>query len=319
MLYGIVNPSGKLAESWLEKYEDCSTSDKSYFPGGKDRVEYREGLFVGYRYFATAGIKARYPFGFGLSYTKFEYSDAKATKEGVTFTVKNVGEVAGDEIAQVYLSLPESKIIRPAIELRGFARVSLQPGESKEVTVKFNERTFAYYDVERKGWKTEAGIYEIKVAASSEDIRLTAKVEVEGIAPASQLEKFPSYATGNIKNVPDEEYYALLGETPKKEEPGKKKKRIVIHENCTVEDLKYANGWTGRFFSWVICKAAIGFIKMTGNKAMVNTLIMGMVHQPIRGMAKFSGFSRNQMEGLVIMFNGKFFKGLGKFFKKEKV
>ncbi len=318
ILYGVVNPSGKLAETWVKKFEDEPTSDPSSFPGGRDKVEYREGLFVGYRYFTTAGIKAKYPFGYGLSYTTFEYSGIKATKEGVTFTVKNTGKVAGDEIAQVYISLPGSVLIRPKMELKGFKRVRLEPGESKEVEVKFNDRTFSYYDVKRKSWQIEKGEYTVSVAASCEDIRLTAKVAVDGITPESQLEKYPAYVKCDIKNIPDEEFYDLLGYVPEAEITGKKRKRGLVGENSTVEDLKYAKGWTGRFFSWAICKAALGWFRMTGNRAMVNTLIMGMVHQPIRGMAKFTGFSRQKMEGLITMFNGKFFKGVGMFLGKEK-
>ncbi len=317
ILYGNVNPSGKLAETWAKRYEDFPTASEALFPGGRDNVEYREGLFVGYRYFATAGVKPRYPFGYGLSYTTFEYSEIKAEKDGVTFTVKNTGKCAGDEIAEVYVSKKDSRIVRPAIELRGFARVSLQPGESKTVRIAFNERTFAYYDAAEKGWRTEAGAYEIKVGASSEDIRLTASVEVEGTVPQNEAEKYPVYASCDVKNIPDEEFYARLGYVPAKESADKKKK-IVAGENSTVQDLKCAKGWTGRFFAWVICSAAVGWCKMTGNRSLENTLIMGMVHQPIRGMAKFSGFTRNQMEGLITMFNGHFFKGLGLFCKKEK-
>ncbi len=316
VLYGNVNPSGKLAETWVADYADEPTSDPSYFPGGRDTVEYREGLFVGYRYFTTAGVKPRYPFGFGLSYTKFEYSDLTATKEGAKFTVTNTGSVAGDEVAQVYVSKPETNIIRPALELRGFKRVHLEPGESKEVTVSFNDRTFSFFDVKTNSWQIEEGAYTVKVAASSEDVRLEAEVTLDGVVCENELEKFPSYAKGDIKNVPDEEYYALLGYVPEKEEAGKK--RIPVHENSTVEDLKHAPGWFGRVFSWAICKAAIGFFKMLGNKAMINTLIMGMVHQPIRGMAKFTGMSRRKMEGLIVMCNGHFFKGFKMFMTKEK-
>ena len=317
ILFGDVNPSGKLVESWPEKYADVSTSDERYFPGGKDTVEYREGLFVGYRYFTTAGVKARYPFGYGLSYTTFAYSDIRAGQDGVTFTVKNTGKLAGDEIAQVYITKRDSKIIRPAMELKGFARVHLEPGESKDVTVSFNERTFAFYDVESKSWQIEDGTYEVKVAASSEDVRLVCEVEVAGIVPVFDLERFPSYASGNIKNVPDEEYYALLGYVPEKEEKPKKRKYLVT-ENSTVQDLRYARGWTGRLFSWAICKVAVRFFQVFHNKAMVNTLVMGMVHQPMRGIAKFGSMSRTRMEGLITMFNGKLFRGLKLFFKKDK-
>ena len=97
-----------------------------------------------------------------------------------------------------------------------------------------------------------------------------------------------------------------------------RKTRLVIHENCTISDLRYSRGWTGRFFSWAI-RFAIGFFKAFGNRTMANTLVMGMLHQPVRGMSKFAGFSRRQMEGLLLMFNGHFFKGLGTFLSKEKV
>ncbi len=316
ILYGVVNPSGKLAETWVSSYDDEPTSRPEYFPGGRDRVEYREGLFVGYRYFATAGVKPRYPFGYGLSYTTFAYSDLAATKDGVSFTVTNTGSVAGDEIAEVYLSKPVSDIIRPAIELKGFKRVTLAPGESKRVEIAFRDRTFSFFDVKSNGWKIEDGEYTVKVGPSSEELPLAASFHVDGETFEDEKAKFPSYASGNIKDVPDDEYYALLGYVPEKEETDKK--RIPVHENTTVEDLRKAPGWFGRLFSWAICKVAIGFFKMTGNKAMINTLIMGMVHQPIRGMAKFTGMSRLRMEGLITMCNGHFFKGVGMFFGKEK-
>lgn len=303
VLYGDANPSGKLAESWPEVYDDVSTSDKSYFPGGRDNVEYREGLFVGYRYFATAGVNARYPFGYGLSYTTFEYSNATASSDGVTFTVTNTGKLAGDEIAQIYVSKKDSRIIRPAIELKGFARVHLEAGESKQVTVPFTDRTFAYYDVANSSWQIEAGEYEIKVAASSVDVRLTAAVTMDGVTPESELDKYPTYATGNIKSVSDDEYYALLGYIPEPDTSATQK-RVLVHENSTVEDLKRAPGFLGRMFSWAI-RTAIGFFHITHNRAKENELIMGMLHQPVRGMAKFAGFSRKFMEKLISMFNGR--------------
>ncbi len=317
VLTGAVNPSGKLAESWIDSYEDGPTSTPELFPGEKDSTQYREGLFVGYRYFTTAGVKPKYPFGYGKSYTTFAYSDIEATAEGVRFTVTNTGAVAGDEIAQLYVGLPDSKIIRPRRELRGFKRVSLAPGESKEVFLPFTERTFAYYDVKSNGWQIEKGEYDILIGASSEDIRLTATLAVDGIEPEPTLEAFPTYAKGDVKHIPDEEYFALLGRTVEKEETGKKKKRLPVHENTTIGDLQYARGWTGRFFSWVI-RAGIALCKAFGNRAMANTMVMGMLHQPMRGLAKFGGMNRRQMEGLMIMFDGHFFKGLHQFLHKSK-
>lgn len=315
ILTGAVNPSGKLAESWVAKYEDSPTSSADYFPGQKDSTEYREGLFVGYRYFTTAGVKAKYPFGYGLSYTRFAYSDIEASKDGVSFTVTNTGAVAGDEVAQVYISMPGSKIIRPRLELKGFRRVSLAPGESKRVTVGFNERTFAFYDVESNAWQTEAGEYAVSVGASSEDIRLTANVALEGIEPAPRLAKFPSYAKGEIKAVGDEEYFALLGRRIERDTG--KKKRLPVTENTTVGDLRYARGWTGRFFAWVI-RFVIAASRKFGNRALANTMVMGTLHQPMRGLGKFMGLSRRKMEALITMFDGHFFKGVHRFLHKSK-
>ncbi|MBR7186340.1 MAG: glycoside hydrolase family 3 C-terminal domain-containing protein [Clostridia bacterium] len=315
VLYGNVNPSGKLAESWVNDYEDEPTSDPSYFPGGIDCVEYREGLFVGYRYFTTAAVKPKYPFGYGKSYTSFEYSNLKASRNGAEVTVTNTGAFYGDEIVQFYISLPKSRLVRPARELKGFARISLNPGESKRVAVTFSERTFAYYDVATKSWQVEGGEYNVSAAASSEDIRLTARVEIAGTVPAYELQKYPTYASGNVKNVPDDEFYALLGYEPEPEEMGKKRRRV--HENTTVEDLKYAKGWAGRLFSWAVCKLAVGYYKLRGNAAKVNEMRMA-THQPMRGLAKFLHFSRRTMEGLITIFNGRFFKGLGMLLRKKK-
>ncbi len=316
ILTGKAVPSGKLAESWIDSYDDCPTSTPDLFPGQKDSTEYREGLFVGYRYYTTAGVKPKYPFGYGLSYTRFRYSDVEADAAGVSFTVTNTGDVAGDEIAQVYVGLPDSKIVRPVRELKGFVRVSLLPAESKRVTVPFNDRTFAYFDVASNGWQVEKGEYEILVGASSEDIRLTATVAVDGITPEPTLAKFPSYAKADIKAVPDEEYFALLGRTIERE-TGKKKRRLPVHENTTVGDLKYARGWTGRAFSWVI-RFAIKFCKAFGKRAMANTMVMGTLHQPMRGIAKFMGLNRRKMEGLIKMFDGHFFKGFHQFLHKTE-
>ena len=311
VLCGTVNPAGKLAETWVEKYGDEPTAEN--FPGGRDVTEYREGLFVGYRYFKTAGVKSRYPFGYGKSYTTFEYSDIKATREGVTFTVTNTGARAGDEIAQVYIARPHSRIIRPAVELKGFCRVALKAGESKEIFVPFNDRTFAHYDTARGAWTVEKGEFEVRVGASSEDVRLTAIIESEGTMSEDERAEFPHYAA--CMRVPDEEYYRLLGYVPQTQEL---KRRTEVTENTTIGDLKYARGWSGRLFAGGI-RAAIGVFRLLGRKETVNTLTTGALSLPIRGLAKFGGMTRQRMEGLITMFNGKFFKGIKMFFQRSNV
>lgn len=315
VLYGDVVPSGKLAESWADE-ENYATFPKTLFPCGRDNVEYREGIFVGYRYFTTAGIKPKYPFGYGKSYTSFEYSDITADIEGVSFIVKNTGKVGGDEIAQVYVAKEGSRIVRPLRELRGFARVSLLPGESKRVSLKFGPRTFAYYEASAGEWQIEAGKYRIEIGASSEDIRLTAEIETSGAVAADEKLKYPVYAACDVRQIPDAEFYDRLGFVPENEKP--LGRRITVGENTTAEDLARAKGFTGRLFSWLFCRVLLRFSRLIHNRSLENTILMGVMHQPVRGLAQFGGFTRARMEGLINMFNGSFFKGLRGILKKQR-
>ncbi len=315
---GKVNPSGKLAETFPVKYEDCSSA--SHFPGHEMTVEYREGLFVGYRYYNTAGVEVKYPFGYGLSYTTFEYSDFEVNSEGVTFTVKNTGERDGAEIAQMYVSKLQSAIFRPAEELKGFKKVFIKAGESASVTIPFDDKTFRYFNVKTGKWEIEGGEYAVAIGASSRDIRLKGSIEVEGTTQVNPYEglDLPSYFSGKVANVGDEEFTALLGRPiPQSGYKFYKKNRMVIGENSTVADLRYSRRWIGRFFSWAI-RFAISMCRAMGKRTAANTLVQGMLHQPVRGLAKYGGMSRRQMEALIMMFNGHFFKGAAQFLTKEK-
>ncbi|MFW5885900.1 MAG: beta-glucosidase family protein [Halanaerobium sp.] len=185
VLFGHVNPSGKLAETFPQKLSD--NPSYLFFPGEKDKVEYREGIFVGYRYYDSKEIKPLFPFGYGLSYTDFEYSDLKIKKSEITdqetlnlsLRVKNTGEVYGKEIVQLYVSDPESTVIKAEKELKEFAKVELEPGQEKIVEFELDKRAFAYYNTEIDDWYVESGDYEILVGASSRDIRLKKTVKVE--------------------------------------------------------------------------------------------------------------------------------------------
>ena len=316
VLSGKVNPSGKLAESYPVRYEDCSSAAR--FPGKAASVEYREALYVGYRYYDTAGVAVRYPFGFGLSYTKFEYSAIKADEKGVTFTLKNAGEKDGAEVAQLYIGKKDGKVFRPAKELKGFAKVFLKAGESKNVFIPFDKYTFRYYNVNTKAWEEEPGAYQVMVGASSADIRLNAEVTRAGTKAACPYDKakLPSYYSGKAEDVNKEEYEALLGKPlPRAGYRFYKKRRMVIDENATVADLRFSRRWVGRLFSAVI-RFAHSFLWAIGQKTTANTIMMGMYHQPVRGLAKYGGMSRKQMEALLMMFNGHLFKGIGQFFSK---
>lgn len=320
VVMGTVNPSGKLSESYPLHYEDCSSA--SHFPGKQVSVEYREGPFIGYRYYDTANVPVKYPFGFGLSYTTFAYSDLSVAEDGVTFTITNTGEKDGAEVAQVYVGKKDSDVFRPKKELKGFTKVFLKAGESKTVTVPFDDKTFRYYNVDTLNWEEEGGEYQIYVAASVEDVRLEGSIERAGTGAKSPYdkEKLASYFAGKVADVSTEEFEALLNTgdekvrytRPNPNYPFYKKNRMVIHANCTVADLRYARGWTGRFFAGAIT-LAIKLLRAVGNRTMANTLVMGVYHQPMRGMAKFGGFGMYRMNGLITMFNGHFFKGLGMF------
>lgn len=319
VITGKVNPSGKLTETFPVKYGDCPSVN--YFPGKQMTVEYREGLYIGYRYYDTAKVDVAYPFGYGLSYTTFNYSDISADESGVTFKITNIGEYDGAEIAQLYVGKKDGKIFRPAKELKGFKKVFINKGETVTVTIPFDDKTFRYFNVNTNKWEIEDGEYQIYIGASIADIKLEASVEKQGttnIYPYD-IADLPSYYAGNIKKVGDSEFKTLLGrEIPKSGYNFYKKNRMVIHENCTVADLRYSKRWVGRLFSGAI-RFAIAFLRKVGKRTTANTLVMGVLHQPIRGMAKFGGMSRRQMEALLLMFNGHVFKGIGRFFSKEKI
>ncbi len=318
VLRGVVNPSGKLSESLPYRYEDCSSSP--YFPGLYNTVEYREGLFVGYRYYDTANVKVNFPFGFGLSYTTFGYSDLSVTEKGVEFTLENTGKIGGAEVAQLYVGKKNSAIPRPKKELKGFLKVYLNAGESKRASIPFDDKTFRYYNVKTNNWEIEGGEYQIYVGASVEDIKLQEVLAVEGtteVLPYKGLD-LGCYFTCDIKNVDDKTFKALLGrEIPQSGYDFYKKNRMVIHQNCTVDDLRYSKRWIGRFFSAVM-RFARNASAFFGNKTGANTLTMGVIHQPVRGLAKYGGMSGRQMQGLLTMFNGHFFKGLGMVMFKKK-
>jgi beta-glucosidase len=238
ILTGKVNPSGKLPETYPVKYDDTPAINN--FPGNPASVEHRESIYIGYRYYEKAGIPVRYPFGHGLSYTSFEYSDLKLDKSemdeseklSVSFKVKNTGTVAGAEIAQLYVADKESTIFRPVKELKGFKKVFLEPGEEKEIEIKLCSRAFAFWNVNENAWTVESGDFDIIIGASSADIRLTETVRVN----AAQVEMpdysktAPVYYTGKVQDVPDNQYVSILGRAlpPKDRDP---EKPISITDN----------------------------------------------------------------------------------------
>ena len=320
ILSGKVNPSGKLSETLPVKYEDVASSDN--FPSHTRTIEYREAYGVGYRYFEKANVKPAFPFGFGLSYTTFEYKNLKVDEKGVSFEITNTGKVDGKEIAQLYVGLDESEIIRPVKELKGFVKVFLKAGETKQVSIPFDDKTFRYFNVKTNKWEIEKGVYDIYVGADSDDIKLTAQIEQEGTGAEAPYDKIdlPNYAVGNLRNLPDAEFELLLGHPiPDGSLPFYKKNRMVVDYNTTMRELRYAKRWIGRLVGKAIPWFTRVLIKF-GNRELANTLIMGVVHQPMRGMSRFSGggLHMSQLDGLIMMFNGHFWKGLHHYNKEGR-
>lgn len=316
VLSGDVNPSGKLAETYPLMYED--TPSCKYFPGKEAGVEYREGLYIGYRYYDTVDKKVLFPFGYGLSYTEFEYSDIKVNKNSVTFNLKNSGKVAGMEIAQLYVGCRSNKIFRPKKELKGFAKVFINAGETKEVKINFDDKTFRYFNIKTNSWEIEGADYEILIGASSEDIRLQHNIYVEGTEGEGpyEEEKLPSYFSGNIKDVSLEEFENLMGR--KIPDSVLDKKADLIY-NDTIAQCKYAKGLAARgayylmvFTHWLLNKA--------GKRDKANIMIMSVYHMPFRGIARMTGGAINMpmVDGMLMIANGHFFKGISKVLKEKK-
>ncbi len=315
VIMGQVNPSGKLAESYPVKYEDVSSAP--YFPAKERTAEYREGLFVGYRYFETAKTPVLFPFGFGLSYTTFEYSSLTVTEKEASFTLKNTGGMDGAEVAQLYVSKPDGEVFRPAKELKGFAKVFLKAGESKKVTIPLDDKAFRYFNVDTNKFEVEGGAWTVLIGASCADIKLSGTVEVQGTGakPPYDKEKFAKYFSGDVKSVSDAEFQALLGRPiPDGHWSG------MLDMNDALCQMYYAKGAAGR----LAYKILTHFINKSIEKGKPNLNLLFNYNMPFRAIAKMTGgiCTMEMAEGILTIVNGHFFKGLGRviggFFRSGK-
>ena len=305
IVLGKVNPSGKLAETYPEKLEDNPSFNN--FPGNIATVEYRESVYIGYRYYEKTGQSVRYPFGYGLSYTTFEYSGLYIDKTdmdendtlSVSFRVKNTGSVAGFETAQLYVGDPESTIFRPVKELKGFKKIWLEPGEEKAITITLNKRAFAFFNVKTNGWCVESGIFNIYVGASSADIRLTGSVNVTAalVEIPDYRETAPVYYTGKVQSVPDDQFTAVLGRPIPPTERDRSTPLTVVD---SFETSSYTK-WGGRINN-LMHKMIPVFVKGPGADFAI-----GIATQtPIRNFISMSGgvFSEKMAAGLLRILNG---------------
>ena len=300
-LTGKVNPCGKLAETWPLAYADVPSA--ADFATRRKTVEYREGLYIGYRYFTTAEKAVRFPFGYGMSYTTFAYSDMAADEQGVSLTVTNTGSVAGTEIVQLYTAKKNSELFRPAKELKGFARVTLAPGEKQRITIMLDDKAFRFWNVKANRWEIEGGEYELLVGASVEDIRLCEKISVHGTATVHPYEdrNLDCYYKGNVLHVSDADFEKLLGHPI----PNGKTK---IDRNLTLGELNHARSPLG----WLVWLVLTILLDASYKRGKPDLNILFQYNMPLRALAKMTNgaISMGMVDGIVMELQGFWILGL---------
>ena len=300
-LTGKVNPCGKLAETWPLTYADVPSA--ADFATRRKTVEYREGLYIGYRYFTTAEKAVRFPFGYGMSYTTFAYSDMAADEQGVSLTVTNTGSVAGTEIVQLYIAKKNSELFRPAKELKGFARVTLAPGEKQRITIMLDDKAFRFWNVKANRWEIEGGEYELLVGASVEDIRLCEKISVHGTATVHPYEDrdLDCYYKGDVLHVSDADFEKLLGHPIPK---GKTK----IDRNLTLGELNHARSPLG----WLVWLVLTILLDASYKRGKPDLNILFQYNMPLRALAKMTNgaISMGMVDGIVMELQGFWILGL---------
>lgn len=300
-LTGKVNPCGKLAETWPLTYADVPSA--ADFATRRKTVEYREGLYIGYRYFTTAEKAVRFPFGYGMSYTTFAYSDMAADEQGVSLTVTNTGSVAGTEIVQLYIAKKNSELFRPAKELKGFARVTLAPGEKQRITIMLDDKAFRFWNVKANRWEIEGGEYELLVGASVEDIRLCEKISVHGTATVHPYEDrdLDCYYKGDVLHVSDADFEKLLGHPI----PNGKTK---IDRNLTLGELNHARSPLG----WLVWLVLTILLDVSYKRGKPDLNILFQYNMPLRALAKMTNgaISMGMVDGIVMELQGFWILGL---------
>lgn len=301
VLTGKINPGGKLAETWANAYADTPARD--HFAGPGRTVQYREGLYVGYRYYQTAGVPVAFPFGHGLSYTQFAYSDLHADAHSATLTVTNTGDRAGAEIVQLYVAKPNAEIFRPAQELKAFAKVQLAAGESKTMTLTLDDKAFRYWNTRTDSWEVEGGTYELRVGASSADIRLTAAVEVIGTDALNPYagKALPHYQSGQVQTVPDAEWETLLGRPIPDD-------RVKIDRNMTLGELNHGRSPLG----WLVWAVLTALLNASYKKGKPDLNVLFQYNMPLRALAKMTNgaISMGMVDGIVMEVQGFWVIGL---------
>lgn len=307
VLTGKVNPAGKLAETWPENYRQVPSG--KHFAGKGRTTEYRESIYIGYRYYQKVKAKTAFCFGHGLSYTTFTYSDISAGEKAVTFKIKNTGSRDGTEIAQLYISRPGKEVFSPVRELKGFARVSLKAGEEKEVTIQLDDKAFRYWNVKTDRWEIEGGTYTAAIGASCEDIRLTASFFAEGSNAAKPYEEalVPNYMKGTVTDISDEEFEVLLGHKIPEN-------KSQIGRNMTIGELNHGKSPLG----WIVWSILTVLLRRSMRKGQPDLNLLFMYNMPLRALAKMTNgmVSMGMVDGIVMEVKGFWFIGIVKVVKE---
>lgn len=309
LLTGKANPSGKLTETWPITYDDVISKDTF----GKKNTEYREGIYVGYRYYDKAQKAVRYPFGYGLSYTSFEYSDFCVQDRTITLQVKNTGKCAGAEVVQLYIAPPKSDIFRPVRELKGFERVELEPGESKTVKFTLDDRSFAIWN---DGWKIPGGTYAVQIGSSSRDIRLEQVIEISGeeiTVPAWQADSWYE----NLADAPRRAEWEKLMGHPVAIIPEPKKGQFSMDSTCMeMKDHSLVMKIQYMVTENIIAKGFGG--KKDLSDPSYKMMLTCATDCPMRSVIISGGgaMSDSLAQGLLHMANGHYIKGIIAMLKK---
>ena len=309
LLFGKAVPSGKLAESWPVCYKDCVSS--SYY--GKDRKDahYREGIYVGYRYYATAGKTVRFPFGHGLSYTTFHYSEMTVKGDCAAVHVTNTGGVAAKEIIQLYISPPRDRVYRPVKELKAFAKVLLQPGETKAVPLQLHERSFAFWD---EAWVIQGGSYIVSIGTGSENLALTATICKEG-GGQKNIKSLPVWYLRPQGAPSHMDWETMLGREVRETRPAKGQYTM----NNTLSEMKDRSFAVQILYKMIESKIVKAFHGKKDDKNPEFRMMITTANQATLRLLKImAGKSNYVMEGVLEMANGRFFRGLGLMLRKAR-
>lgn len=310
IINGSFTPSGKLNETYPLKYEDNSTIN--YFPGKESTSEYRESLYVGYRYYESVNKRVLFPFGYGLSYTTFSYSDLKVSDSQVSFKIKNTGSYDGAEIAQLYISKESEEIFRPVRELKGFSKVFIKKGEEKEVTIPLDDKAFRYFNIHTQKWEIEGGNYTLSIGINAHEMVLQSDIFVEGTNAKTpyQKETLPSYFSGRITDVDDKQFSNILNHSIP---DSKWNKGGLIGANDAICQLYYAKSLLAR----MVYKVLTALKNRSENKGKPNLNLLFIYNMPFRGIAKMTGglIDMPMVDGILMIVNGKGVKGLSHFIK----